>query len=115
MAEQIDPPGTDSIQVALAIEVGQPYAFGAGNGHDGQGLMALHLGARVPDGIEAALQPGLVGTHNVTNSSGKDKDLRCYHSVVWSLGTDQKRHSFTLNSHRGRAYGEGQRGDIEMA
>lgn len=63
MAEQIDPPGTDSIQVALAIEVGQPYAFGAGNGHDGQGLMALHLGARVPDGIEAALQPGLVVHH----------------------------------------------------
>lgn len=63
MAKQIDPPGADPVQIALAVEVAEPDAVRADNGDDGQSLMTFHLGAGVPDGVEAALQPVLVITH----------------------------------------------------
>ena len=56
VAEQVDPPGTDAIQVAFAVHVVQPDAFAALDGHQRQGLVAFHLRAGVPYGMQAALQ-----------------------------------------------------------
>ena len=56
VAEQVGPPGADGIQIAVAVEILQPGAFAAADGHQRQGLVQLHLGARMPDGVEAAAE-----------------------------------------------------------
>ena len=54
MPEQVRPPGTDRIEITLALEVGQPRAFGFLDRHERQPLVILHLCARVPDVRERA-------------------------------------------------------------
>ena len=55
MAEQVDPPGADGIQVALALEVFQPHALAAADRNQRQVLLViLHLRAGMPDVREVA-------------------------------------------------------------
>jgi hypothetical protein len=54
VAEQVDPPGADAVQVAPAFKVVQPHAFGARDGHGRLRLVQLHLRARVPHMAQAA-------------------------------------------------------------
>ncbi len=55
VAEQIDPPGADRIQVALAGEILQPGSLTAADRDQGQVLLViLHLRAGVPDVREVA-------------------------------------------------------------
>ena len=63
VAEYVDPPGTDGIEVALAFEVFQPYAFTALDGHQRQLLVVFHLGAGMPQHREVALHPLVVQAH----------------------------------------------------
>jgi hypothetical protein len=60
VAEQVRPPGTDGVEEAMAIHVLQPRALRAADRHQRQGLVQLHLGARVPDGVEAAAEEVVV-------------------------------------------------------
>ena len=60
VAKQVDPPGTDAIENALAFKVFQPHAFGTRHRHQWQGRVLLHLRAGMPHRIKAALQPGLI-------------------------------------------------------
>lgn len=50
VTEQIQPPRTHRIQIALAIEIVEPDAATALDGHQWQGLMPLHLRAGMPNG-----------------------------------------------------------------
>ena len=52
MPKQVDPPGTDGIDVTLAIHVLQPNAFAAPNRQKGQPLVIFHLGGRVPQNFQ---------------------------------------------------------------
>jgi hypothetical protein len=60
VAEQVDPPGADAVQVTPAIEVVQPDTVATGDRHQRQALdrrrVLLHLCAGVPDRSQAALQ-----------------------------------------------------------
>ena len=61
VAEQVDPPRADGVEIALAVEVVQPGALAARDGDERQcarvGINVLfHLGAGMPDGGKAALQ-----------------------------------------------------------
>src|SRR5205809_290445 len=49
MTKQVDPPGTDAVQVPPAVKVLQPGTLGAADGYRRQLLVVLHLRARVPD------------------------------------------------------------------
>ncbi|MNJ20614.1 hypothetical protein D3C77_149490 [compost metagenome] len=60
MAEHIDPPGADSVQVALAFKVFQPHAFAALDRDQGQVFVVFHLGAGVPQDLQVTLHPLLV-------------------------------------------------------
>ena len=59
MAEQVDPPGADSVQVASIVEVVQPCAIPASDRYQRQcaGFVIFHLGAWMPDGGAAAVEP----------------------------------------------------------
>ena len=57
VAEHVDPPGTDRIQIAFAVEVLQPHAVAAPDRDQRQALVVFHLGARVPQHVEVALHP----------------------------------------------------------
>ena len=62
MAEQVDPPGTDRVQVPIAVEVLQPHAFAAAyRDHRQIRLVILHLRAGVPDVGQVATRQGGVG------------------------------------------------------
>ena len=63
VAEQIDPPGADAVEVAPAVHVDEPRALAPGDRDEGQLLVVLHLGARVPDGGEGAGEEAGVGGH----------------------------------------------------
>ena len=54
VAEEIDPPGADAVEVAAAIHVVEPGAFATLDRHQRKLLVVLHLGAGVPDGSEGA-------------------------------------------------------------
>ena len=49
VAEHVDPPGTDRVEVALAFEVFEPDAFAALDRDQRQLFVVFHLGAGVPD------------------------------------------------------------------
>ena len=57
VAEQVDPPGADGIQITMTGAVVEPCALAARDRDERQALVVLHLGARVPDGAEAAGDP----------------------------------------------------------
>jgi hypothetical protein len=63
VAEQVDPPRADAVEVAPAVHVDEPRAFAPGDGDEGQLLVVLHLGARVPHGGEGAGEEAGVGGH----------------------------------------------------
>src|SRR5690606_5316536 len=52
VTEEVDPPGADRIDVAVALKVVQPNPFAPFDGDHRKGFMVLHLGAGVPDGFE---------------------------------------------------------------
>ena len=57
VAEKIDPPRADAVQIALAVKVVQPGPLAARDRDQRQiALVLLHLRARMPNGGEAALQ-----------------------------------------------------------
>ena len=60
MAEQVHPPRTDPVQIALAIEIDQPCALTPRHRNERQGFVVFHLGAGVPDGGEAAAQESII-------------------------------------------------------
>ena len=63
VTEQIDPPGADRVQISVAVEIVQPRAAAARDWNERQGLVLLHLRARMPDGGAAARNPVLVAGH----------------------------------------------------
>ncbi len=52
VAEQVYPPGADRIDVAIALEIFQPYAFAPLDGNQRQGFVVFHLGTGVPHGFK---------------------------------------------------------------
>ncbi len=63
VAEDVDPPGADRIQIAVAIEIVQPYAFAPLDRDYGHVLVVLHLGAGVPEYRQVPLHPLIVQPH----------------------------------------------------
>ena len=55
VAEQVDPPGADRVEVAPAVGVDQPRPFGARDREQRLGFEPLHLRAGMPDRAAAAL------------------------------------------------------------
>jgi hypothetical protein len=55
VTEQVHPPGTDGVEIALAVEVLEPGALAALDGHERQRFVIFHLGARVPQHAQIAL------------------------------------------------------------
>ena len=60
VAEKIYPPGTDGVQVAVALGIVQPCTLAANDGNQRQLFMQFHLRAGVPHGLAAALQKILI-------------------------------------------------------
>ena len=58
VAEQVDPPRRDGVEVAAPLEVEQPRALAARDRHDRQRLVHLHLRARVEHRRAASREPG---------------------------------------------------------
>ena len=54
VAEQIDPPAGNGIQVAVSVLIDQPRALAARNRQWRRGLQVFHLGAGMPDGSTRA-------------------------------------------------------------
>ncbi|CDF93468.1 hypothetical protein BN844_4270 [Pseudomonas sp. SHC52] len=63
MAEHVDPPGADGVEVALAFEVFQPHAFTALDRDQRQLFVIFHLGAGMPQHREVALHPLVIQAH----------------------------------------------------
>ena len=63
MAEHIDPPGADGIEVALAFEVFQPDTFAALDRDQRQLFVIFHLGAGMPQHREIAFHPLFIQAH----------------------------------------------------
>ena len=61
VAEQVDPPGADAVEVAPALEVFEPYALAARDRHERQLLVILHLRAGMPDDCEIAGRDCVIG------------------------------------------------------
>ncbi len=55
VAEQIDPPGTDRIDITIAVKVFQPDSLAASNWNHGQLLVVFHLGTGMPQGAQVSL------------------------------------------------------------
>ncbi|MNF51297.1 hypothetical protein D3C84_326150 [compost metagenome] len=77
VAEHVDPPGADRIEVALAVEVLQPDAFAAADRDQRQLLVILHLRAGVPEHGKVALHPLLVAAHRRRSSGGVGLGAQC--------------------------------------
>src|SRR5712691_5021313 len=56
MAEEIYPPGTDGIEITLAIKIVKPDSFPVGDRDQRQGFVLFHLGTGMPNCREAACQ-----------------------------------------------------------
>ncbi len=63
VAEDVGPPGTDRVEIALALEILEPHALCRFHRHQRQPLVVLHLGAGVPDVGEGAVLPVFVDGH----------------------------------------------------
>src|SRR5476649_542522 len=57
VAEQVDPPRADGVEIAAAFVVVQPRALAVADRDQRHGFMMLHLGARVPYAAQAAGHP----------------------------------------------------------
>ena len=74
MAEHIDPPGADRIQVALAVEIFQPDALATADRNQRQALVVFHLRAGVPEHGQVALHPRCICVHGLL--LGRDREPR---------------------------------------
>src|SRR6056297_2895731 len=63
VAEDVDPPGADDVEVATAVEVIEPRPLAALDGHKRDRLMILHLRAGMPKDVQVATLPILVKGH----------------------------------------------------
>jgi len=72
MAEDVDPPGTDRIQVSLAVEILQPDAFAAADRNQRQLLVIFHLGAGMPEYGKVALHPAVVQAHRYSSAMSRE-------------------------------------------
>ncbi|RMU89864.1 hypothetical protein ALP20_05453, partial [Pseudomonas coronafaciens pv. coronafaciens] len=63
MPEHVHPPRADSIQVALAFKVFEPYAFTTLDRYQRQIFVVFHLGAGVPQDLEVTLHPLVIEAH----------------------------------------------------
>jgi hypothetical protein len=57
MAEEVNPPRADGVEIALTLVVVEPDTLRTCDGQRRQRLVLLHLRARVPHGAQAALAP----------------------------------------------------------
>ncbi|MCY1356155.1 hypothetical protein D9M69_425970 [compost metagenome] len=71
VAEDIDPPGADGVQVAFALEVFQPDPLAAADRHHRQAFVILHLGAGVPEHGKVALHPVGIEAHESFSCSDR--------------------------------------------
>ena len=55
MAEEVDPPAADGIEIAPSVEIVKPDPLGTLDGDQGEGFMVFHLGAGVPDVLQIPL------------------------------------------------------------
>ena len=89
MAEQVDPPGTDGIQIAPAVKVIQPCARTARDRHQRQGaaVVQLHLRAGMPDRRAAALKPvGVIHGGSAESRSVRVNTLDGTSGRAWKAG-----------------------------
>ncbi|MNQ72515.1 hypothetical protein D3C85_872230 [compost metagenome] len=63
MAEDVDPPGADRIEITFAFEVFEPHAFAALDRDQRQLFVVFHLGAGMPQNREIALHPLIIQAH----------------------------------------------------
>ena len=83
VAEEIDPPRTDAVEVAIAVKIVQPRALATGDRDQRQvALVLLHLRARMPDGGEAALQQ--IGVAHCPVKSTKNQCRVCDGALLCS-------------------------------
>lgn len=54
VTEQVDPPRTDGIEIAIASIVVKPHAFAAHDGDERVGFVLFHLRAGMPDRLQTA-------------------------------------------------------------
>ena len=54
MAEQIDPPGTHGVEIALTVEILEPGTGTPPDGHHRKGFVVFHLGAGMPNDSKVA-------------------------------------------------------------
>jgi hypothetical protein len=73
VAEQVDPPRADRVEVAAAVGVVEPHALAALDGDHRQPLVVLHLRARVPDGVQIATGEIGRGGHRHTGAGAKPR------------------------------------------
>src|SRR5579864_8713836 len=57
VAEQVDPPGADGVEIATAFLIVEPRAGTARDRDERKAFVMFHLGAGVPDGTQAACDP----------------------------------------------------------
>ena len=48
MAEQIDPPGADGIEITVPVEIFESHSLATANRHQRQPFVIFHLGAGMP-------------------------------------------------------------------
>ena len=71
VAEEVDPPRADAIQIAPAVKVVQPGALTTRNRDQRQVVFVLlHLRARMPDSGEAAAQQGGIAHQEIKSMQG---------------------------------------------
>ncbi len=63
VAEHVDPPRADCVEVALAFEIFEPDAFAALDRDQRQLFVVFHLGAGMPQHREIALHPLIIKAH----------------------------------------------------
>src|SRR6185437_3530523 len=56
MTKQIDPPGTDSVEVAFSVKIVKPYTFAPSNWNGRQYFVLFHLSTWMPDCLYTAFQ-----------------------------------------------------------
>src|SRR5207248_4990420 len=71
MAEKIYPPGTDGIEITLAVEIFEPHAFAPPHRDQRQALVVLHLGAGMPEHREIPLYHLVIRSHKLISRLGR--------------------------------------------
>jgi hypothetical protein len=60
MSEEIDPPGTDRIQIAVAVKIFQPNTLPFFDGNNREILVVFHLCAGMPQNGEVTMGKNLI-------------------------------------------------------